>query len=101
MRLTPQQIAEIKSVAQEVWGSAVQVRLFGSRVDDARKGGDIDLYISGINLGPEAELDTKLRFLVQLKQRLGDQRIDVVFAPPPGQPRQPIQRVAESSGVPL
>ncbi len=101
MRLTSQQIAVIKSVAQEVWGRDVQVRLFGSRVEDQRRGGDIDLYISGISLGLDAELETKLRFLVKLKQLLGEQRIDVVFAPAPGQPAQPIQRMAELSGVPL
>lgn len=101
MRLTSQQIVEIKAVAQEVWGRAVQVRLFGSRVDDERRGGDIDLYISGVKLDAEAELETKLRFLVKLKQRLGEQRIDVVFAPAADQPGQPIQRMAESTGVPL
>lgn len=101
MRLTSQQIAEIKSIAQEVWGRDVQIRLFGSRVDDQRRGGDIDLYISGVSLGTDAELETKLSFLVKLKQRLGEQRIDVVFAPAPGQTGQPIQRMAELTGVPL
>ncbi len=101
MRLTPQQIESLKHVAAEVFGSQAQIRLFGSRVDDRRRGGDIDLYVTGVALSVEAQLDAKLRFLVKAKQRLGDRRIDLVFAPLPGQPALPIQRMAEEAGVPL
>ena len=45
MRLTPAQIATIKSTAQAVLGEGVQVTLFGSRVHDGQKGGDVDLYV--------------------------------------------------------
>jgi uncharacterized protein len=45
MRLSPSQISTIKTTTQSVWGSSVQVTLFGSRVHDARKYGDIDLYL--------------------------------------------------------
>lgn len=101
MRLTPQQIESLKQVAAEVFGSQAQIRLFGSRVDDQRRGGDIDLYVTGIALPLEAQLDAKLRFLVKAKQRLGERRIDLVFAPLSGQPVLPIQRMAEDTGVPL
>jgi hypothetical protein len=101
MRLTNQQIHGIKQVAAEVFGGEAQVHLFGSRVDDQRRGGDIDLYITGVALGPEMQLDAKIKFLVKVKQQLGDQRIDLVFAPMPGQPVQPIHRMAQQTGVPL
>ena len=39
MPLTPAQINTIKSTATAVLGEGVQVTLFGSRVDDAAKGG--------------------------------------------------------------
>jgi hypothetical protein len=39
MRLTPAQIATIKSTAQAVLGQGAQVTLFGFRVDDTAKGG--------------------------------------------------------------
>jgi hypothetical protein len=38
MRLTPAQIATIKSTAQAVLGGDAQVWLYGSRLDDQRKG---------------------------------------------------------------
>jgi predicted nucleotidyltransferase len=101
MRLTPQQIHSIKQVAFDVFGSAAQVYLFGSRVDDQQRGGDIDLYVAEADLSLDAQLDAKLKFLVKIKQQLGDQRIDVVFAPAQGQVLLPIHRMAQQSGVPL
>jgi hypothetical protein len=45
MRLTPAQIDTIKSTAQALLGEDVQVTLFGSRVDDSAKGGDVGLSV--------------------------------------------------------
>ena len=41
MRLTPAQIDAIKSTATAVLGDGAQVTLFGSRVNDTAKGGDV------------------------------------------------------------
>ncbi|HEX5339062.1 MAG TPA: nucleotidyltransferase domain-containing protein [Gallionella sp.] len=45
MRITPHQKELIVRTAREVFGDDVEVRLFGSRADDSKKGGDIDLFI--------------------------------------------------------
>ena len=45
MRLSPAQIDIIKTTAQTVLGDGARVTLFGSRVDDQAKGGDVDLYV--------------------------------------------------------
>jgi hypothetical protein len=39
MRITPREQEVIKRTAQECFDAAVVVRLFGSRTDDAKKGG--------------------------------------------------------------
>lgn len=45
MRLTQEQIQSIRQVASQVAGNQCRVRLFGSRLDDAAHGGDIDLML--------------------------------------------------------
>ena len=51
MRLTSSEAQTIAGLARERFGSQTRVFLFGSRTDDAARGGDIDLYI-------ETTLDT-------------------------------------------
>jgi len=77
MRLTEFEINAIKQSACKVFGAKAQVFLFGSRTDDSKKGGDIDLYIR-----TEAgnDFNHKIKFLVTLEQKMGEQKVDVVFA---------------------
>lgn len=45
MRITPRQHAAIIDATREIFGEHSSVRLFGSRADDNKQGGDIDLYV--------------------------------------------------------
>lgn len=45
MRITQRQRTAIVDATREIFGEHSVVRLFGSRADDAKRGGDIDLYI--------------------------------------------------------
>ncbi len=45
MRLTDQQIQSIRLFAQQVAGDQSRVLIFGSRLDDSAKGGDLDLLL--------------------------------------------------------
>ena len=54
-----------------------QIYLFGSRVDDSKKGGDIDLYFVLSNF--DNLFEKKLKFLSRVKRELGEQKIDIVF----------------------
>jgi len=76
MRLTPTEIEMIKKTFYEVFGDG-KIYLFGSRVDDSLKGGDIDLFIDTVTTN---KLQKKIEFLSALKQRIGDQKIDVVIS---------------------
>lgn len=56
------------------------VSLFGSRTDDNKKGGDIDLFIQCDRVLARSELyRLKIMFLVKVKNILGDQKIDVMI----------------------
>lgn len=45
VRLTPEEISAIKRAVAEVFGQDAQVRVFGSRADLSKRGGDLDLLI--------------------------------------------------------
>ena len=57
-----------------------RVYLFGSRVDDSKKGGDIDLLLvlSDPVVGQQA-LSKKHLILSDMLEKLGDQKIDLVI----------------------
>ena len=44
MRLTPKEIETIKKVISEIFGES-EIRIFGSRLDDSKRGGDIDIFV--------------------------------------------------------
>lgn len=76
MRLNKIEVEAIKTAFAEVFGDG-KVYLFGSRVDDSKRGGDIDLYLA---LSEHGDLfEKKIRFLSKIKRRLGEQKIDVIF----------------------
>lgn len=99
MRLRDDEIRIIREEVRRAFGTDATVRLFGSRVDDTRRGGDIDLYIEAP--GDERTFrQGERRLRHALLTRLGDQRIDLVTAPPGGKGR-PIDDVARSEGIAL
>lgn len=81
MRLTHAQIDTIKRTAKAVLGEGAQVTLFGSRVHDQLKGGDIDLLV---------ELDSHVcnkpqafgQIYAKLVRQLGDRKIDILIKDP-------------------
>ena len=77
MRLTDFEANAIKQSACEVFGAKTQVFLFGSRTDDSKKGGDIDLYIKAET---GKDLKHKIKYLLMLEQKMGEQKIDIIFA---------------------
>lgn len=78
MRLSRFQITTINKLAKKYFGQGTSVSLFGSRIDDKKKGGDIDLFIKNKN-ETALTLEAKIHFLAELKTRIGDRKIDVVF----------------------
>ena len=99
LRLTKHQRATIKALVIEVFGSGALVWLFGSRVDDCRRGGDIDLLIETHQMDAMAIERAEIKFQTQLQKAIGDQKIDVLVAYPSRKHYQPIFRVAKQTGV--
>ena len=101
MRLSQVQRAAIVESVRESFGSDTRVWLFGSRVDDHKRGGDIDLLVEAkANLAQETR--QKLRALGLIQRRIGEQKIDLVVTD--GSPEREallITRNARAKGVPL
>ena len=81
MRLTQSYVDVIKKNTSDIFGLGSKVILFGSRVNDTKKGGDIDLYIIPQEKSSLEKLyDKKIDFLSKLQLELGEQKIDVIIA---------------------
>jgi predicted nucleotidyltransferase len=78
MRLRQFEIDTINNLARKHFGPGTTVFLFGSRTDDRKKGGDIDLLIKSSNY-QLLSLEEKVSFLADLKGIIGNRKIDVVF----------------------
>ena len=102
MRLTPEQAAIIRSAAAEVFGSDARVWLFGSRVDDSRRGGDIDLLLQTGLTQPDELVRASIELMARLYRALGEQKIDLVLdSPAHVANNRDLVATARASGVPL
>lgn len=101
MRITEAERRVLRDEAQKAFRADSKVFLFGSRVDDARRGGDIDLLVETGKTGQAAIFEAQLRFLARVKLALGEQIIDVIVDYPDRKNRSEILRIARAQGVQL
>ena len=93
MRLTSKEVEAINDTFKEVFATG-QIFLFGSRVDDTKRGGDIDLYIVTQVIKDLSQ--KKIDFLVKLKDKIGNQKIDIIISK---DKNRPIEQQALKEGV--
>jgi predicted nucleotidyltransferase len=98
MKINLLQIQTITESAHRHFGEDSVAYLFGSRTRNDFRGGDIDLLIETSSIEP-VQYSRKLAFRSDLKSRIGDQKIDVLFAMPNDQ--RPIIREAKRAMVRL
>ncbi|MDT7835856.1 nucleotidyltransferase domain-containing protein [Aquabacterium sp. OR-4] len=96
MRLTTPQINTIRHLVRSRMGHDARLWLFGSRLDDARRGGDVDLLAEPAR---PVELAQWLACRSALADAL-DLKVDLLLRQP-HEPEQPIHRIARSTGVAL
>lgn len=99
MRLSKLQIQIIKKEAISVFGRSTKVILFGSKVNNNNRGGDIDLMIETDQLGNNLWRKA-LTLNAHLQQKLGEQKIDIVTKYK-GQKLQNIHKEVLKTGVVL
>lgn len=99
MRLSEHERTLIRAATERRFGPAARVLLFGSRVDDLRRGGDIDLLVE-LPQAVDDPLAGSVALEVDLMRELGERRIDVLLAYP-GLDERPIHRIARATGQAL
>jgi len=78
MRLDNKTRSIIKSEVASRFGVDTVVRLFGSRVDDTQRGGDIDLFVEPIQT-LENRIQEECRLSASLYIKLGGRKVDVLI----------------------
>ena len=99
MRLSAEQADVIRQTVEAYFAAPVTVRLFGSRLDDEARGGDIDLLVETSSVVDRPAFSAA-DLAARLERRLDGRRVDVVLVTP-STPEQPIHRLAHEKGVVL
>ena len=99
MRLSPVQITNIRTLTTQLAGASARIWLFGSRVYDDARGGDVDLLLELDSPVPEpAQLSATLA--ARISRTMFGRKVDVLIKAP-NLLHLPIHDVALAQGVRL
>ncbi len=102
MSLSAVERRAVESASREALPAGTRVLLFGSRLDDNRRGGDIDLRVELPEpLSADDVVNRRTRFTARLYRLLEERRIDVVMTQQGSQDRRPAVKAARQHGVEL
>lgn len=80
MRLKESEIAGIvHGIEPFIINTSASLRLYGSRLDNDKKGGDIDLMLIVSTEAKEKIKRVKHRILSEIKKNIGDRKIDLLI----------------------
>ena len=97
MRLKQEIKESIIYYARKYFGYNIKLYLFGSRTDDNKKGGDIDLFIETME---KVDINTEIDFLKALYKNATSRKIDLLIKTPYRQDK-PIYSTAINEGIRL
>lgn len=81
MRLTPQQILAIRDIVQLAASEHKSVRVFGSRLDDEARGGDLDLLVEFIQPVEQPAL-LAAQISAKISRVMDGRKVDVLLSAP-------------------
>lgn len=99
MRITQQQSLVIKTLVTQHFGSNSAVWLFGSRTNDSKKGGDIDLYVQTRIVDDQTIYAKNKTIAGLLYQEFGEQKIDIIIHQTNKNTVLPIYLEAQKTGI--
>ena len=99
MRLRDYEVKAIRSAFSKYFSPKDRLYLFGSRVDDTARGGDIDLYLQTEEMDVQQLWDKKIKFLIDVEREIGEQKIDFVVHRIHASTDLSIYKVAQEQGI--
>jgi predicted nucleotidyltransferase len=99
MRLSSEQIISIRKSVSQLAGDAARVWLFGSRVRDHERGGDVDLLLE-VDEAVAEPAQLSARVAAQVSRAMYGRKVDVLIKAP-NLMHLPIHCVALAEGVRL
>lgn len=102
MRLSAVERRAVEDASRETLPVGTRVLLFGSRLDDSRRGGDIDLLVELPELlSADDTVDRRTRFTARLYRLLEERRIDVLMTQRGRQDPRAVVAAARQQGIEL
>ena len=98
MRISSGQQRRVREIVERHFGPRARVWLFGSRADDEKRGGDVDLYVETPRAPTESRVREELAAGAALEALFDDGSVDLVIRYP-GDAEKPIHRVALKTGL--
>ena len=99
MRLTTSEREVLKRAAKHCFSGEAVIKLFGSRLHDQKRGGDIDLLIQTSISNPSEIARSHIQFLSEVRRELGEQKIDVLIDYPKRTANEAIFTIAQREGI--
>ncbi len=101
MRIAVDQLSIVKALSRRYFGEDAKLWLFGSRVDDEKKGGDYDFLIETSLTNPDEIISRKIDMIAQLQSSdpFEDEKIDIIIKRQQSSYDMPIYHVAKNEGV--
>ncbi len=97
MRLNDTQIKKIVNLAKEYFGEEIKLYLFGSRVNNCLKGGDIDLMLE---TNEYIDMKIKIEFLSKIFKYITERKIDLIIFDRTSK-KSDIYEIAKKDGIAL
>jgi len=103
MRVSTEQINIFNHYAHYYFGVDAEIWLFGSRVDDHKRGGDYDFLIETALKNANKVVSQKIALLVKLQEtpEFEDEKVDIVIKRRDATFHTPIYDIAMNEGVRL
>ena len=100
MRLDKKTIEIIKNLALSYFGINAKIYIFGSRVNDIERGGDIDIYIETyLDINSTELFNLESKYWTILQKTLGERKIDIIINDTKLNKNNYIYEVAKKTGV--